>query len=95
MYEERNPNKWIIDLYRWILRACVLNFNRQHLVLQTNDRSGTGKTKLCNTSSTGFTVKDIMRGIIRKQVFVFGLPLANRFVAFRVCHKSCIFHLHV
>ena len=23
----------------------------------------------------GFTVKDIMRGIIRKQVFVFGLPL--------------------
>lgn len=24
----------------------------------------------------GFTVKDIMRGIIRKQVFVFGLPLA-------------------
>jgi len=34
------------------------------------------KSSYATLRHLGFTVKDIMRGIIRKQVFVFGLPLA-------------------
>ena len=43
----------------------------------------------------GFTVKDIMRGIIRKQAFVFGLPLLIGLLHSVFAIKAASFPIHV
>ena len=43
----------------------------------------------------GFTAQDIMRGIVRKQVFVFGVAVDNWLTTFHLCNQGSILYVHV
>ena len=76
MYEETIQVSGLLIFIAGFLGLVFLISTGSILYFKQMTEAEQEKKSYATLRQLGFTVKDIMRGIIRKQVFVFGLPLA-------------------
>ena len=75
-YEEAMKSNGLLIFIAGFLGLVFLISTGSILYFKQMTEAEQEKKSYTTLRQLGFTVKDIMRGIIRKQVFVFGLPLA-------------------
>lgn len=76
MYEESIQSNGLLIFIAGFLGLVFLISTGSILYFKQMTEAEQEKQSYATLRQLGFTVKDIMRGIIRKQIFVFGLPLA-------------------
>ena len=76
MYERSIKSNGLLIFIAGFLGLVFLISTGSILYFKQMTEAEQEKQSYATLRQLGFTVKDIMRGIIRKQVFVFGLPLA-------------------
>lgn len=76
MYEESLQSNGLLIFIAGFLGLVFLISTGSILYFKQMTEAEQEKKSYATLRQLGFTVKDIMRGIIRKQIFVFGVPLA-------------------
>lgn len=93
MYEESIQNNGLLIFIAGFLGLVFLISTGSILYFKQMTEAEQEKQSYATLRQLGFTVNDIMRGIVRKQIFVFGLPLVIGFLhsVFAIKAASFIF----